>query len=371
MTIGTEHEYSINNADFVIQPVSDEILKEICGCYQSDTPFKYTILGKELQKTVIEISPQYPASNISILESQLVSGIDEFNKRFGDRYKLLGLGMHPTATLQEISVWDHDEVEIYEAYNRLFNLRQHGWLNIQALQINISYFNEKDIVDKYNKIRSLLPYLIAITASSPMVEGRMTGICDNRLVYYRNNQKEIPEICDRIIPKKIKTISDYNHAQKEVYNRLQSHNAEILCGEWVNSSGLIIRPSRNCLEIKALDEQECIHSDMAVCAFIRALMRYPTWDFLENDQEVLLDMTEEAIRYGTIPFRNELEDLLDKAWSCTTDSEKLYFPNIGNRIMNGSIAERMRARSNEDIKVVLGEMAESLRTNIPYSGDDK
>ena len=146
---------------------------------------------------------------------------------------------------------------------------------------------------------------------------------------------------------------------------LRSRGADVLCHEWLNSSGLIIRPSRNCLEIKALDEQECIRSDMAVCAFLCALMRYPNLN-LEDNHEILLDMTEEAIRGGTLPLRNELEDLLDKAWSCATDDEKLYLPFIGDRIMNGSLAERMQARSNEKINVILGEMAESLRTNIPY-----
>ena len=369
MTIGTEHEYSINNFAFKAQPVSDEIIKEICGSYESDIPFGDVVLGKELQKTVIEFIPHHPTDSLCELESQLVSGMDRFNKTFGNRYKLLGLGMHPTVTLPEIPVWDHNEGEYYKTYDRIFNLRQHGWLNIQSLQINLSYGSEFDMVKKYNQIRSLLPYLIAISASSPIVEGKWTGVCDNRLLYYRDNQKEIPEICGGIIPKKIKSMSDYHMKQLKIYNDLRTRGADNLCAEWVNSSGLIIRPSRNCLEIKALDEQECIRSDTAVCAFIRALMRYPDLD-LEDDDDALLDMTEDAIRGGTSPLRIELEDLLDKAWSCATDDEKVYFSTVGDRIMNGSIAERMIRREDEDIKVVLNDMAESLRTNIPYEGVD-
>jgi gamma-glutamyl:cysteine ligase YbdK (ATP-grasp superfamily) len=365
MTIGTEHEYSINNFDFVARPVSDEIIKEVCGSYESDIPFGDVVLGKELQKTVIEFIPHHPTDNLCELESQLVSGMNRFNHLFRKKYKLLGLGMHPTVTLPEIKVWDHNEQEYYETYDRLFNLRQHGWLNIQSLQINRSYSTEYNLVNQFNKIRSLLPYLIAITASSPIVEGKETGYCDNRLIYYRNNQKEIPEICGGIVPRKIKSVSDYNHTQRAIYDGLQSHGAPNLCEEWVNSSGLIIRPSRNCLEIKALDEQECIRSDMAVCAFLCSLMRYPNLD-LEDDHNSLLDMTEDAIRGGTSPLRIELEDLLDKAWSCATDDEKVYFPVVGDRIMNGSLAERIMRREDEDITVVLNEMAECLRRNVPY-----
>ena len=44
----------------------------------------------------------------------------------------------------------------------------HGWMNIQALQVNIEYSTEEDLVRKHNKLRTLLPYLVAITASSPI-----------------------------------------------------------------------------------------------------------------------------------------------------------------------------------------------------------
>ena len=275
MTIGTEHEYSINDEGFNALPVSDQIIRTICGSTRSEILFGDVKLGKELQKTVLEFIPRAPADNLSSLEDQLMNGIRKFNRIFRDRYRLLGLGMHPLMTLDRTAVWDHDEREYYEEYNRLFNIRQHGWLNIQALQINLSYAHEQELVTTYNRLRSLLPFLIAVTASSPMVEGRLTGCADNRLLYYRQNQKEIPLICNRIIPEKIRSLADYRATQNEVFAELRQRGADILCEEWVNSSGLIIRFSRTCLEIKALDEQECIRSDMAVCAFVRSLLRCP------------------------------------------------------------------------------------------------
>ena len=138
----------------------------------------------------------------------LTQGIRKFYQIFPGQYHLLGLGMHPTLTPGRTAVWDHDEGEYYEAYDRLFNIRQHGWLNIQALQVNLSYAGEKDLLMQYNRIRTLLPYLIALTASSPMVEGRLTGKMDNRLIYYRENQKEIPQICNGIIPARIRSVAD-------------------------------------------------------------------------------------------------------------------------------------------------------------------
>jgi hypothetical protein len=372
MTIGTEHEYSINDNRFNALPVSDKIIKTICGRFESEILFGDVKLSKELQKTVIEIIPRTPAHDLRLLEGQLVNGIRKFYQIFQDRYWLLGLGMHPILSLDRTSVWDHDEGEYYDEYNRLFNIHQHGWLNIQALQINLSYSNEKELLTIYNRLRSLLPYLIAVTASSPVVEEHLTGIADNRLIYYRENQKEIPLICNQIIPEKIRTIGDYRATQNEIFSHLRSRGADILCEEWVNSSGLVIRFSRNCLEIKALDEQESIHSDMAVCAFVRSLMRCPTLP-VPQDQDALLQETERAIRHGTAEMQPELTALFKEAWNHATPGERQYLPVIANRIERGSLAELISERYRREGKIVpiLTDMAMCLRMNSSYGDGAK
>jgi len=367
MTIGTEHEFSINDPQFFPLPVSDTILRTICGSYKSEILFGEIKLGKELQKTVLEMVPRNHAESIAVLEGQLMRGIRKFSHAFRDRYRLLGLGMHPTLKLEETAVWDHDEGEYYEAYDRLFGIRQHGWLNIQALQVNLSYSGEKDLVLHYNRLRSLLPYLIAVTAASPIVEGTSTGTADNRLLYYRENQKEIPLICNRIIPEKIGSVRDYRREQEEIFTALRERDAAILCEEWVNSGGVIIRFSRKCLEVKALDEQDCIRSDMAVCAFISSLLRCGSLP-VETDQDTLLALTEDAIRQGTAALRPELQQLYERAWSHATAEERLYLPVIKNRIGHGSLAEIVRDRFEREGEIgpILSDLAMALKTNRPY-----
>ena len=221
----------------------------------------------------------------------------------------------------------------------------------------------------YNRLRSLLPYLIAVTAASPIVEGKSTGTADNRLLYYRENQKEIPLICNRIIPEKIGSVQDYRREQEEIFAELRKRDAEILCEEWVNSGGVIIRFSRKCLEIKALDEQDCIRSDMAVCAFIRSLLRCKSLP-VETDQDALLALTEDAIREGTAAFRPELQQLYTKAWGHATAEERLYLPVIKDRIEHGSLAEIIRDRFEREREIVpiLADLASALKTNVPYRG---
>lgn len=367
MTIGTEHEYSINNRIFDPLPISDVIISEIAGSLKSEVLFETVTLSKELQKTVLEFIPNCPAESLFDLERQVYSGINRFYLNFGDRYNLLGLGMHPTLTLDQTAVWDHDEGDYYEAYDRIFNIRQHGWLNIQALQVNLSYRNDDELIDLYNRISSLLPYLIAISASSPFVEGKATGSVDNRLLFYRENQKEIPQICNRIIPERIVNVKDYIRNQQEIYKELENRGARILCEEWLNSSGLIIRFSRRCLEIKAIDEQECIKSDMAVCAFLMALVRAGEVQ-LETDRDMLLELTELAIRKGTRSLQPELESLLRCAYNKATKEEKKYLRIIEDRINFGSVGEQIQNKFKKtgDMMEIMHNMKEALRTNRPY-----
>jgi gamma-glutamylcysteine synthetase len=270
--------------------------------------------------------------------------------------------------LDETTYWDHDEHEYYQAYDRLFNIKQHGWLNIQALQINIPYDDLEELVAMFNKIRSLMPYLVAVSASSPMVEGKLTNYMDNRLVYYRQNQAAIPPICHNILPEKLENVHDYVQINRQIYSELKKCNAEILCREWVNSRGVIVRFTRKCLEVKAIDEQECLHSDMAFSAFLLALLR--TDLALEEDESTLLAMLEDAMRCGVAGMRPELERLLAAAEKSATIEEKRYLPLVAKRIEQGSLAEIMVQKLKEEtdgrIEPILEQMQWCLKENRPY-----
>jgi hypothetical protein len=368
MMTGTEHEYSINTPGFTPLPESDRILEVLAGRTVPEVSFGGVNLSKELQKTVIEFVPRSPSMSLHTLECGVYSGIREFYHHFGGRYSLLGLGMHPTLRLDQTAVWDHDEGNYYEVYDRLFGLRQHGWLNIQALQVNIAYNSEREMVDLFNTVTKLIPYLVAISAASPFVEGAPGGARDCRLVYYQKNQEQIPLICNGIIPERLRSLADYRRYQEESYRELRSLGGDCLCEEWVASSGVIIRFSRPCIEIKALDEQECVRSDIAICAFVRSLLRNPpAW--LDDDRDGLLDLTKEAIYHGTSRMKPELERLFSAALNSATAEERLYLPVIEARIRDGSLAEQMLDswERTHDLPGIMGTMAASLRENRPYS----
>ena len=363
--IGTEHEYSINDKNYRPLAISDKILQQISGEVQYEVPFGGIRVAKELQKHVLELIPATPGS-LSFLEENLYHGLCELYRATNYEYGFLGLGMHPLLTLDQTTYWDHDEQEYYQAYDRLFNIRQHGWLNIQALQINYPYESPDDLVIAFNKIRSLIPYLVAVSASSPLVEGKTTSYMDNRLVYYRQNQAQIPEICHGILPEKLDRMEDYVRINQDIYEELKRCRGEILCHEWVNSRGVIVRFTRECLEVKAIDEQECLHSDMAFSAFLLALLRSDLE--LEEEESHLLAMLEDAMRHGVAGMRPELEKLLRIAQKSATIEEMRYLPVVAKRIEQGSLAEIMAQRLKEggEIEPMLAEMEWCLKENRPY-----
>ncbi len=367
MLIGTEHEYSLNTPCMVPAAESDLILRRLSGPGSSEGSLGPVTLTKELQKTVIEFVPGHPAGTVAELEQMLVSGLSLFYRCFSDRYTLMGLGMHPLLRLSDTAVWDQGEGEYYEAYDRIFGLSRHGWLNIQSLQLNVSYADEESMVSIFNTLRSLIPYLVAVSAASPFVEGRFSGAMDARLLYYRENQRQVPAICNRIVPERLDCLRTYEGWLEGMYRELRAREGSILCEEWVASYGVILRFSRPCVELKAMDEQECLRSDMALVAFIRALLRADL-SFLEQDRHSLLDMTEEAICQGTAGFQPELLRLLRIAERSAVPDERPYLPLVRERIEEGSLAELLvRARrEGHDLPDLMGTLAGCLRTNTPF-----
>ena len=59
------------------------------------------VLSKELQKNVIEFVPHVPHTSIAAMEAALYGGMQRFHQATGNRYTLLGLGMHPLLTLDQ------------------------------------------------------------------------------------------------------------------------------------------------------------------------------------------------------------------------------------------------------------------------------
>ena len=97
--MGTEHEYSLNDAQIAPLPIADRVIESIHGSIVNEFTFGGINVSKELQKHVIELVPSTPHTSLAEMERMLFDGLTRFHRATGGRYVMMGLGMHPFLTL--------------------------------------------------------------------------------------------------------------------------------------------------------------------------------------------------------------------------------------------------------------------------------
>lgn len=307
---GIELEYMLVDSETLnILPVSDELMRSVKGRYSCEVNTGCIGWSNELVLHVIELRNIKPVSTLSSVSEEFQHEVNRINKLLR-KYNgiLMSTSMHPWMNPKiEAKLWPHRNQKIYETYNRIFDCFTHGWSNIQSTQINISFSDETEFAKLHSAARLLLPIIPAITASSPIVEGKNTGWKDTRLVFYFKNQKKIPSVSGKIIPEAVFSKKDY---KKRILNKIYDDIAEydpdgILKHEWLNSRGAIPRFRRNALEIRISDIQECPAADIAVSTAIvevlKALVREQWSDWKEQASwkiAPLLNILRDSIKMG-------------------------------------------------------------------------
>ena len=388
--LGPEHEYSIVDERLNSLPNVDKVIKELKGKIVNTVSCNGFSFGKELQSHVAEIKATKPFPSPTIFEDTMYEAVLKINDVLERHFHahLMGGGMHPLLDLNDARIWSHRDRSIYKAMDDLFNIRQHGWLNIQSFQLNLSYSSEPDGVRLHNVISTILPYLPAISAASPIYEARIGAYVDNRLYFYKNNQKEAPSIIGDVIPEYITSFKKYREVTIEKYsNELQTLNADacLINKEWLNSRGAIFRFDRNAIEIRVMDEQECVKSDVALSCFIRALLRGL---FNENEQlphNLLVEDFNRVIREGLsarvlYPDAKTAQPVClhfyDIATKHAQEDEKRYLWLIKKRILEGNLSNLIardvctRAQKTSQVEAIRDiylKLVSSLSRNEPYS----
>jgi carboxylate-amine ligase len=171
---------------------------------------------------------------------------------------------------REAQFWPHRNRVIYQTYHRIFDCRRHGWANLQSIHLNLSFHGDREFARLHAAVRFLIPVLPALAASSPVVEGKVTGRLNNRLEAYRGNQQRVPSITGRVIPEAVYSRRRYrDRILKRMYRDIAPHDPEkILQHEWLNSRGAIPRFDRDTIELRMLDVQECPQADIAVISAV-------------------------------------------------------------------------------------------------------
>ena len=281
---GIELEYMIVDAETLgVLPVTDQVLHAVAGDYVQEVETGALAWSNELALHVIELKTNGPARTLAQLPehfSQNIARINELLAPLGGR--LMPTAMHPWMDpATETRLWPHHDSPIYQTFDRIFSCRGHGWSNLQSVHINLPFANDREFCRLHAAIRLLLPIMPALAASSPLINGRATGILDNRLDVYRNNAQKIPSVSSKVIPEAAFNRQDYQrYILEPIYHDMAPYDPEgILRYEWVNARGAIARFDRNTIEIRVLDIQECPRADLAIAALISAAARAHTEEF--------------------------------------------------------------------------------------------
>jgi gamma-glutamyl:cysteine ligase YbdK (ATP-grasp superfamily) len=275
---GVELEYMIVDKDELkVNPVADEVIKEVAGEYTSDIEFEELEWSNELVLHVIELKTHGPAKNLNGLSSLFHQDVIRINKILEKHNSMLvPTGAHPFMDpYTESKLWPHDFNPIYELYDRIFNCKGHGWSNLQSVHLNLPFYNDAEFEKLHSAIRILLPVIPAIAASTPILDGKFTGYLDTRLEYYRKNQIKIPAITGSVIPERIISKKEYEEKILEkIYSEISPYDADkILQYEWLNSRGAIARFDRNTIEIRIIDSQESPAAEIAIVKLISEALK--------------------------------------------------------------------------------------------------
>jgi len=275
---GIELEYMIVEQDALgVLPAADRLIEQVGGEPVNEVERGALAWSNELALHIIELKTNGPVASLSGVAANFQHDVAEINRRLASLGgRLMPTAMHPLMDpLRDTHLWPHEQGPIYQTFDRIFGCSGHGWSNLQSTHINLPFAGDREFGRLHAAIRLVLPILPALAASSPLVEGRVTGTLDTRLEVYRNNARAIPSVAGAVIPEAVYTRRDYKRSILEaIYRDLAPHDPRgILRYEWVNSRGAIARFDRDAIEIRVLDIQECPRADIALADLIVTAVR--------------------------------------------------------------------------------------------------
>lgn len=302
--IGIELEYMIVDSESLdILPIADKLLEAAAGKITGDYNKPGISWNNELALHVIEFKTTLPAKELGALKPLFLNDIQHANAILAPLgAQLMPSAMHPWMDpISQMRLWPHEYNAIYDAFNKIFDCRGHGWTNLQSCHINLPFADEEQFIALHAAIRLILPLLPALAASSPIAEGKATEYLDYRAFVYQSNAAKIPSITGAVIPEVCRSFQEYHKGiLQPIYDELAPHDPEgVLQYEWSNARGAIARFDRNSIEIRLLDIQESPVVDLAIATAVTAAIRAlvaDLWDtksffhnFSEKQLKIILD----------------------------------------------------------------------------------
>lgn len=287
---GIELEYMIvDKASLAVQPITDTLIKNVTGEYSNEVNKDRVDWSNELVLHVVELKNNTPEPDLVDLVDCFQGEVEEVNSQLNYLgCQMMPGAMHPLMEpLKETKIWPHGNNEIYDSFNRIFNCQGHGWSNLQSMHINIAFANDSEFGTLHSAIRWILPFIPALSASSPIVGGYLNEYQSNRLSFYLGNQKKLQSIVGLAVPDVMKSQQEYQQKiLQPMYDEIAPYDPKgILQFEWLNSRGAIPKFEVGCIEIRLADVQESPIVDLSIANFwIKVLKKIASGTWLDLEQ---------------------------------------------------------------------------------------
>lgn len=400
--VGIEFEYMIVDRDSLsVRPLCDRLLQAVGGVEDNevypDGENGPAAWSNELVLHVVEFKTAAPVASLDGLNALFITQVAQANETLAQwNAYLMPTAMHPWMDPErEMRLWPHGNRDIYKTFDRIFDCRGHGWANLQSVHINLPFSNDAEFRRLHAAIRTVLPLLPALAASSPVMDGALTGCMDNRLAVYQNNCARIPQITGSVIPETMRGRQEYaDRILQPIYQALEPLDPErVLRHEWANARGAIARFDRGAIEIRLLDIQECPGADLAiaelVCAVVKALAEERISSIAEQEAlstALLAEMLREAIRNGDTALLEcpplarclglpETRQTMSEAWQQLAERTLLpdspALPTLKIIFEQGCLARRIaraiQQRGISFLAAVYAELCDCLKNNQMFS----
>ena len=278
---GIELEYMVvERGTLKVLPIVDKLFEDVTGKITSDVDRGDVEWSNELVSHVVELKTAKPTKRIPSFRKKFASEVQAINAVLAKRNAmLLPTAAHPLMDpFTETVIWPHDHNEVYALYNRIFDCRGHGWSNLQSTHLNLPFATDEEFSKLHAAVRLVLPLIPALSASSPILDGKVTGHLDSRMEAYLHHQERLPQLMGSLIPEAVFTQEDY---YREIFGPIGKALApfdpeNVMDHHFANSRGAIARFDRGAIELRVIDIQECPYADLAIAELIVALTRAMT-----------------------------------------------------------------------------------------------
>jgi glutamate---cysteine ligase / carboxylate-amine ligase len=275
---GVELEYMLVDSETLdVRPAVDALLAGLGGrgtCDHEDGPVTWS---NELAAHVIELKTTAPEPNLCRLTDRFEQALQRLQPTLDAAgLILLPTAMHPWMDpAHEGRLWPHEGNEIYQAFDRIFDCRRHGWMNVQSVHLNLPFATDEEFAALHAAVRLVLPLLPALAASSPACDGRISGVLDTRMQAYATHGAPLAHVTGELIPEPVYDEASY---RREIFAPLAAEIAPldpagILQEEFLNARGAIARFQRGSIELRVMDVQEHPAADVAICTAVAAVVR--------------------------------------------------------------------------------------------------